>query len=101
MLQISIYDATQIQKPIIQYKETDWEFCKRMASHMGLPVYCNPSQREAALQIGIDAGQKPIMEIGQEYKASVKASSGKLGIGDWDIIEALMDDLEYAIRMFE
>lgn len=69
-----INDATQIQKPIIQYKETDWEFCKRMASHMGLPVYCNPSQREAALQIGIDAGQKPIMEIGQEYKASVKAS---------------------------
>lgn len=73
---VKIYsnDSLQIEKPIIQYKETDWEFCKRMASHIGLPVYCNSAQQDVVLQIGIDVGKKPVMEIGQEYQASVRAN---------------------------
>lgn len=72
-----------IQKPIIQYEETDWQFCNRMASHLGLPIYSNPMQREVNLQIGVDIGTNPVMEIGEEYQ--VFAQSGALnfqrGIG--------------------
>ena len=72
---VEIYSSTtkQIQKPMIQYEETDWEFCKRMASHMGLPVYCKPSRHEVALQIGVNIGKIPVMKIGQAYQVFVKS----------------------------
>lgn len=68
-------DNAQIQKPVIQYMETDWEFCKRMASHMRIPLYCNPTSPGINLQMGIEPGEKPVMEIGQEYRAVIKPAS--------------------------
>ncbi len=65
-------DTVQIRKPVIQYMETDWEFCKRMASHMRIPLYCNPTSPGISLQVGIEPGSKPVMEIGQEYQALIK-----------------------------
>lgn len=34
----SITNGTKIDKLIVQYKETDWEFIKRLASHFNVPV---------------------------------------------------------------
>ena len=31
-------DTAQIRKPVVQYMETDWEFCKRMASHLRMAL---------------------------------------------------------------
>lgn len=67
-------DTPQIRKPVVQYMETDWKFCKRMASHMRMPLYCNPTSHGISLQIGIEPGEKPVMEIGQEYQAGVSGS---------------------------
>lgn len=65
-------DTMQILKPVVQYMETDWEFCKRMVSHMRTPLYCDPTSPGISLQVGINAGKKPVMEIGQEYQAVMK-----------------------------
>lgn len=46
-------DTGNIQKPVIQYEETDWEFCRRMASHLGVPLYCDVSVPHPSLQLGI------------------------------------------------
>ena len=90
--EVEIYssDAIQIQKPIVQYEETDWEFCKQMASHMGLPVYCNSSRHEVALQIGIDVGKRPVMEIGHEYQAFVKS----------DLLHS-REELNYEVKSYD
>lgn len=65
-------DTAQIRKPVVQYMETDWEFCKRMASHLRMPLYCDPTSLGISLQMGIEPGEKPVMEIGQEYQAVIK-----------------------------
>ena len=39
--------------PKIQYEETDWEFLKRMASHLGLSLYPQVEQPRAGLWVGL------------------------------------------------
>lgn len=39
--------------PKIQYEETDWEFLKRMASHLGLSLYPQVEQPKAGLWVGL------------------------------------------------
>lgn len=43
-----VYEA-----PLIQYEETDWEFLKRISSHIGVPVYPNPTGGTAWISIGL------------------------------------------------
>jgi len=45
-------------KPVLQYKETDWEFCKRVAGCMGAGVFCSPAATHPALVIGLPEGKK-------------------------------------------
>jgi len=75
-------DTACIQRPVIQYEETDWELCKRMASHMGTILYCNPAVLEPSLQAGINAEDKAAAIMGQEYKAYAGAvlPNGETGI---------------------
>lgn len=44
--------------PRIQYQETDWEFIKRLASHVGLPLYADVEQVGARVCIGLPEGEE-------------------------------------------
>lgn len=46
-------DETKIGFPIIQYRETDWEFLKRLASRFRLSLYPEPTMEGAKLYFGI------------------------------------------------
>lgn len=48
----AVYEA-----PLIQYEETDWEFLKRISSHIGVPVYPNPTGGAAQVYIGFGSNQ--------------------------------------------
>ncbi len=39
--------------PVIQYRETDWEFIRRLASRHGLPVYPEPTMGGGKLCVGL------------------------------------------------
>lgn len=45
--------AVKTGYPVIQYKETDWQFCKRMASGMGFGVFSNPISTTPHLDLGL------------------------------------------------
>lgn len=40
---------------MVQYRETDWQFIKRMAGCMGLGVYCDESVEGMGINIGLSA----------------------------------------------
>ncbi len=48
----------QIQFPIIQYEETDWNFLKRLASHFQTVIYPVMSNMKPAFQFGIRKGRQ-------------------------------------------
>ena len=39
--------------PVVQYRETDWEFCRRMAARAGQALYADPVSPEPRLQAGL------------------------------------------------
>lgn len=46
-------DKTEkLVNPVLQYEETDWEFCRRMASYMGLGIFCNPCSTNPQISLG-------------------------------------------------
>ncbi|WP_394523885.1 hypothetical protein [Lacrimispora sp. JR3] len=69
--------------PLIQYEETDWEFLKRISSHMGVPVYPNPTGGTAQIYIGFGSNHvsvdnsihKTIMKRMGEYLQFRKINS--------------------------
>lgn len=66
--------AVKINYPMIQYKETDWEFCKRMAAGMGLGVFCSPTCSFPQLQIGMVKNAETVSFKTQQYKVCVDES---------------------------
>ncbi len=50
--------STKTGKPVVQYKETNWEFCRRMASEMGWCVY--PRATEFMLDVGLVEKRKAV-----------------------------------------
>ena len=46
-------DETETGFPVIQYRETDWEFIRRLASRFGLPVYPEPTMEGGKVSIGL------------------------------------------------
>ena len=46
-------DRKPVGFPIIQYRETDWEFIRRLASRYGLPVYPEPTMGGGKLCAGL------------------------------------------------
>lgn len=48
----------KIGKPMVQYEETDWEFCRRVAGRMGQRIFCNPSCPEPVLEAGLVEGRR-------------------------------------------
>jgi len=45
-----------INKPVIQYEETDWEFSRRLASHLSAPVMPDVETGEPCFWIGVRRG---------------------------------------------
>ena len=46
-------DREPVGFPVIQYRETDWEFIRRLASRFGLPVYPEPTMGGGKLCAGL------------------------------------------------
>ena len=46
-------DETETGFPVIQYRETDWEFIRRLASRFGLAVLSEPTMEGGKVSIGL------------------------------------------------
>ena len=55
--------AKPTQRPFFQYEETDWQFIKRLASHLGVPLQINLYGEKPDCYIGIRGGR--MQEINQ------------------------------------
>ncbi|GMA98762.1 contractile injection system protein, VgrG/Pvc8 family [Pelosinus sp. IPA-1] len=74
-------DTKQTGKLIVQYKETDWEFLKRMASHFNTGLVPVANSDEAQLYFGVSIGQEA-----KEIK--VAAYSVQKNLGDYQTVQA-------------
>lgn len=65
-----ITNGTKIDKLIVQYKETDWEFVKRLASHFNVPIVSECQLSDLKYSIG-NSGCSTTYEL-DEYNYSIK-----------------------------
>lgn len=65
-----ITNGTLIDKLIVQYKETDWQFVKRLASHFNVPVVSECQLADLKYSIG-NSGSSETYEL-DEYNYSIK-----------------------------
>ena len=68
----------KIQKPLIQYAETDWMFLKRLASHVQTVLYPAENQSYPALWLGKPEGRQTEL-IAKEYRHGVNSRFYELG----------------------
>ncbi|MBY6778227.1 hypothetical protein HYH39_01405 [Clostridium botulinum] len=79
-----------IKKPIFQYKETDWNFLKRVASELKSEIYCDIIDLNNTLYFGINSGNNHELQDDISYKACkdlktfYKAGGYELGFHDTD-----------------
>lgn len=69
---------TKIDKPLIQYVETDWEFAKRLASHFQTVVYPMVNRPCPALWFGKPEGKSAELEV-YEYCHGISNQYYELG----------------------
>lgn len=50
--------SIKIEKPMIQYEETDWEFCKRLAGRMGWGIFSRSTAAKPVICVGFAEGKK-------------------------------------------
>ena len=43
-------------EPVIQYGETDWQFLKRLGSHLHIPLYADSLSKKRVLYLGMEKG---------------------------------------------
>ena len=67
-------DREPVGFPVIQYRETDWEFIRRLASRHGLPVYPEPTMGGGKLCVGLpETGTaRPMSCLGYTVRADRK-----------------------------
>ncbi|WAG43332.1 phage tail protein [Clostridium estertheticum] len=89
----SITNGTKIDKLIVQYKETDWEFIKRLSSHFNVPVVSECQLKDIKYSIGnsgcyttyeVDKYNYSIKKALQEYR--LKSENGIDGLNDINLI---------------
>ncbi|WP_353846320.1 MULTISPECIES: hypothetical protein [unclassified Clostridium] len=79
-----------IGKPIFQYKETDWNFLKRVASELKCELYCDIINLNNTLYFGTNDGNNHELQDIMSYKACkdlktfYKAGGYDLGFHDTD-----------------
>jgi len=99
-----ITNGTKIDKFIVQYRETDWEFIKRLASHFNVPVVPECQLENIRYSIGnsaccktykLDEFNYSIKKELQEYK--LKSGNGVNGLSDVNLIsyEVITNQIMY------
>lgn len=68
----------KIGMPVIQYKETDWEFIKRMASIYHVPVITNLTSEKVVLSAGVSEKEAGNLEM-KHYGIGVSKKYYELG----------------------
>ena len=58
----------EIGTPLIQYEETDWEFCRRIASRFCSVVIPDISEYYPQIAVGVIGGKQYIAGCGNDYK---------------------------------
>lgn len=51
--------TSTIGKPLIQYYETDWEFLKRISSHLNAKIFADIQAAGIGVHVGCDSGREP------------------------------------------
>lgn len=71
----------EIGKPFIQYGETSWEFCKRLASRLGTCIIPDIMTGESAYWFGMRKGEKVSAFSEEEYSVEMyrQSAEGKNG----------------------
>lgn len=62
--------SVKIGKPVIQYEETDWEFCRRMAGSMGAGLFSHGEEQCPCLSAGPMEGRRAELPSG-DYRCGV------------------------------
>ncbi|WP_069679646.1 hypothetical protein [Clostridium taeniosporum] len=79
-----------IEKPIFQYKETDWDFLRRISSELKSEIYCDIIDLNNLLYFGINNGKNYELQDNISYKATkdlktfYKSGGYDLGFHDTD-----------------
>lgn len=63
--------AIQTGYPVIRYRETDWEFCRRMASNLGLAIYGDPLSPHPVITAGLPEKGGELTFSASQYRACV------------------------------
>ena len=63
--------AVQTGYPVIRYRETDWEFCRRMASNLGLAIYGDPLSQHPVITAGLPEKGGGLTFSASQYRACV------------------------------
>ena len=58
---------TRIQKPLIQYQETDWEFLRRISSHLNKYILCDVLTGKPAFWFGMRNGKHVVLSAEDSY----------------------------------
>lgn len=66
----TIGDGVKIERPIFQYKETDWEFIRRMASRFHSVIVCDLAEKSPRFYFGFPKGKSYEMADNTPYTAS-------------------------------
>ena len=80
----------KIDKPLFQYKESDWEFLKRIASGLNSELYCNIINFNYMFNFGISHNQNYELDDNMDYdvykdiKSFYKAGGYDAGYDDTD-----------------
>ena len=67
-------------EPLIQYRETDWEFLKRLGSHLNIPVYADCESGSRVLYFGMEEGRRIGSETVHPEHLSVQGSGGQAAL---------------------
>jgi len=75
----SVGEDTPIGRPVFQYKETDWEFIKRMSSELNVKVFPARETPFAQINIGIEGSSTEVDLSNSEYVQRVDRQFYRLG----------------------
>ena len=75
----SVGEDIPIGRPVFQYKETDWEFIKRMSSELNMKVFPARETPFAQVNIGIEGNSTEVDLTNSEYVQRVDKQFYRLG----------------------
>lgn len=89
----------QIENLLLQYRETDWEFLKRLASHSNSVLVPDPTQEKPAFSFGLADGKSYSEETGKsDFSVRKKVSRFRKLSQSREISFQEQDAAEYTIR---